>query len=211
MLWVFIIMATGNSMNIGAATSGNVMVSQGAGLPPTYVSPTTLGACVLINTFTASNSPTIDITSCITASYDSYRIIVSNLLPASNGVTLKMQYSTDNGVTWDTTAGHYIYSFYDYNFALSFTSLVESASDTSFQLIQRVANTATSGFVMDVKPSVFATPITYQGQFNDNINGRSYIEGSGARTFNATINAIRFIMSSGNISTGTFKVYGNAS
>lgn len=56
--------------------------------------------------FTGSSEE--DFTSLITSDYDSYIIQLINVRPGTNDVSIQMEFSTDNGMTWDTSS---IYQF----------------------------------------------------------------------------------------------------
>jgi hypothetical protein len=51
----------------------------------------TAGAMVLLNTLTASNSASLSDTTSLTSSYSAYKLIFTNLLPASNNVGMQFQ------------------------------------------------------------------------------------------------------------------------
>ena len=70
--------------------------------------PYNSGALVLLGTFTASSSATINVTGQISSTYDDYLIILENILPATNNATLELLVSTNNGSSWNTGANYNI-------------------------------------------------------------------------------------------------------
>lgn len=65
--------------NTGTGTTGQTLVSNGAGVDPSFKS----GGWVLLNTITASSSATLSDTSNFTSTYNDYEIVFENVLPAS--------------------------------------------------------------------------------------------------------------------------------
>jgi len=63
-----------------------------------------------IEEHTASNSTSLQFTSCFTSAYDEYKIEIVNLLPATNSVTFNLNFSTNGGTSYDTGANYSVYA-----------------------------------------------------------------------------------------------------
>ena len=92
---------------------------------------------VLLSTQTASSSATIDFTSNIDSTYDSYVFKFINMHPATNSVEFSFNMSTDSGsnynVTKTTTHFRAFHSENDADTALAYDAGVDLAQSTSFQ------------------------------------------------------------------------------
>jgi hypothetical protein len=66
------------------------------------------GAMVLLEEHTASNSASLQFTTCITSTYDTYQIEILNLVPSANGASIFWQASTNSGSSYDSS-GIYAY------------------------------------------------------------------------------------------------------
>ena len=64
------------------------------------------GGMVLIISKSAANSISLDFASYISSSYDDYIVQFVNVVPTTDGCDLIIQFSSDNGLTWDTTANY---------------------------------------------------------------------------------------------------------
>ena len=176
----------------------------------TFAAP---GQWKLIGSQTAANSATIDFTG-LSNAYNSYCIVVSNIIPVTNGVSLFMRTSTNNGTSYDVGA-----SDYNYRLAGAVDNSVGANSGTNAAQIKL---TGLSSYVLGngTAQALFGTI----GLYNIGSANRAYIQGSlscynssnlqerdwcdGFRNSATAVNAVRLIMSSGNISSGTFTLYG---
>lgn len=202
-------MATANSINMDPGASGNIIISQGASSPLSNTSASTASGCVLLNTYTASSSASIEITSQISSTYYAYTIVGTNIVPATNTVGLNLHFSTNNGSTWDTSAGSYAWTAPAQlvSGAGTLTSN-SSSSDTRIRLMGNIDNTKNASFTLDlIDPSVAGVKCFYKSAAYSGGN-LSQIAGTGVYTPASGINAVRLIFNIGNISTGTFKLYG---
>ena len=176
------------------------------------------GALNLISTQTASASATIDFTSGIDSTYDSYIFKFYNIHPATDIVNFSFQASTDGGssygITMTTTA------FIAYNnesgspSALIYNSGQDLAQSTSFQsLVDNIGNGADeccSGSLTLFNPSSTTYVKHFLSRINEYNAGDFSREDYVAGYFNTTsaINAIQFKFASGNIDDGIIKMYG---
>jgi hypothetical protein len=176
------------------------------------------GALNLISTQTASASATIDFTSGIDSTYDSYVFKFINCHPATDDVKFTFQLSIDSGsnynVTMTTTTFNSIHAESGSESGLSYQSGLDQAQGTSFQnLTNRLGgdnDQSASGYLHLFNPS----STTFVKHFISTLNiahfqdysSNDFTAGYGNTT--SAVNAIRFQMSSGNIDDGIIKMYG---
>ena len=175
---------------------------------------------VLLSTQTASSSATIDFTSNIDSTYDSYVFKFINMHPATNSVEFSFNMSADSGsnynVTKTTTHFRAFHSENDADTALAIDAGVDLAQSTSFQplgfYIGNNNDDNLNGTLQIFNPSsnTFVKHFISTTSFNhipaDAREMNSYIAGYGNTT--SAVDAIQFKMSSGNIDSGTIKLYG---
>ena len=172
---------------------------------------------VLIQQQTASSSATVDFTVGIDSGFDEYVLEFDGVVPATNVVSLQLQVTQDAGSNWKSGAGNYQWVRNGVYSGSASVTLQNSAADTSISVVDGVLdNTSTrpaSGEIRFYAPSAgritnfearstfYSSNLggTYLGQFN---NSGAYVADTTA------INGVRLKMSSGNISTGNFRLYG---
>jgi len=177
------------------------------------------GKLTLLQTQTASSSASISFTSNIDSTYPIYLFKFINIHPSSNTSALQFQGSTDSGSNYNTTmtttafyasgdeAGSNTQFFY-------FTSK-DQAQGTSFQPIS-LYDTGNENDESGVGELIIFNPsnTTFVKHFVSNFAGTSRFNypntGYVAGYFNTTsaLDAFQFKMSSGNIDSGTIKLYG---
>lgn len=172
------------------------------------------GGRVLLETQTASNSSSIDFTSNINSNYKKYEIEFINVIPQTDDVDLTLRVSTDGGSTF-ITSSDYSYITYGMNSSVS-TFYASNASATSRikftgDNMGNSTGESCSGIVNIYNPAdttnyknLTATVVKRSSlaRFSQYECGGSYIGSVSA------INGIRFLAESGNIASGTFKLYG---
>ena len=176
------------------------------------------GAMTLISEQTASSSATLDFTSGIDSTYDSYVFKFINCHPATDSARLQFNLSSDGGsnyhVTKTTTAFRAVHREDDASTELAYRTPTDLAQSTGFQdLITSCGNDndqASSGVLQLFNPSstTFVKHFisTSQSIHESDISMNLYIAGYGNTT--SAINGVQFKMSSGNIDSGVIKLYG---
>jgi len=176
------------------------------------------GAMTLISTQTASSSSTISFTSGIDSTYKEYIFKFINMHPATDDVEFSFNGSIDGGSNYNVTKTTTFIRAYndeaDSAAALQYDTSDDLAQSTSYQTLGgSVGNDndqCCSGTLHLFDPSSTTFVKHFTASFNNYINTdfsiASYITGY----FNNTndIDAISFKFSSGNIDSGTIKLYG---
>lgn len=166
------------------------------------------GALVFLAAQTASASASLAFTSAITSTYDDYKIIGRDLIPATDAVNLLLEYSTDGGSTWIATGYQWAYHYVGTNAA---SGVVSSAADTSIHVANANKNIKGVSFDMTMfGPGIAATGRLVHHATQQNSGDSVYYQyvGHAIETATTARNAFRFLMSSGNITSGVIRVYG---
>ncbi len=172
-----------------------------------------IGSWIKISTAAASNSATIDFTG-LTSAHRLYMVVFDRVVPATDAVNFWMRTSTDNGSNYDVGAS-------DYNQVSTGVSTATWTSDakalTTKIIIQSyvasaLGNTAPNalfGTVYIHNPSA-ANRCWVTADVSYYNSGEVFARGFpiGYRDAVADVDAIRFLMSSGNITSGNFTLYG---
>lgn len=166
---------------------------------------------VLLATASANNSATVDITNGITSAFDEYLVVVTNLITATDNVSFSLRVSEDGGATFKAGGT-------DYGHTRCVTidggapGGAGGAVDAAIVLASALSNS--KPFAVDV---TFGAPSGTAGHkqfkwiagYEPSASTIINVTGAGAfRLDNNAINAIRFLASSGNITSGTFALYG---
>jgi hypothetical protein len=195
--------ASGTTQMLAVGTSGQVLQTNGAGAP-SWVTPSS-GAMTFISTTTASGSATIDIA--LSGAYTSFQIIFYNFRPSSGtSVDLIIQFTSDafsTATTWENT------SLYGYGTGASNASTTTAGAILTNQLSGSVYYG--SGTITVPNPLGSGIRKSFMGLVNGwNAGIGTPYTGmvAGINESTSALNGIRFIASSGNLTTGTFKLYG---
>ena len=168
------------------------------------------GNYVKISSSAASDSASITFTG-LSTTYRDFVIILSNILPATDAAALWLRTSTDNGVGYDAGSTDYEYAGVGLNDAAStvnFNSAGAAQAVISSNL-DNAANGGTSGTVTIHNPQ--STSFTRYTSIVSRVGGGSETAiqvAAGERSAAQDTDAIQFLMSSGNITSGTFTLYG---
>ena len=183
---------------------------------PTAIST---GSMTLLQTQTASSSSTIDFTSNIDSTYDSYVFKFIDLHPQTDAASLVFQADTGTNTNYNLTMTTTMFRAYhnenDADSGLGYITAEDQAQGTSFQKlihgsaigndndqsgvgILQVFNPSSTTFVKHFISRIITGSLGVQPDL--------YLAGY----FNTTsaIDAIQFKMSSGNIDSGTITLYG---
>ena len=190
-------------------TAAQVLTSNGAGALPTFQTPAGGGgAWEFISSADASALASVSFTG-LSSSYYAYKVMITNVVAAAAGKTLWMRTSANNGISYDSTGGNYRTQV-GYNNANNFVG-VGSSSNTAILLTSSSVSASGNPSMMEVtifNPSAATyTGVSHQGIWNDGSNWfTQWI--SGIRLSAAAVDAVQFLLTSGNFTSGTFKLYG---
>jgi len=203
--------ATTPIQSIASVGSANqVLTSNGAGSLPTFQAAA--HGWEYITTATATNSTSVTFTG-LSSTYFMYQIIADNIVPISDNTALWLRTSTDNGGSYDAGASDYAFVYNDVEMDTTPTiaTVADEANDEIVLcvacgtganervcLILNIINPSNTTFTF-IEGRIVQYDATPQGVLNWNGSFRASA---------ADVDAIQFLMSSGNINTGTFKLYG---
>lgn len=205
--------STNPIQNAGTGTTGQMYLSGGASALGTWTNQSAIGTWQLLSTQAANNSASIAFTGLAT-SYSAYKILISNYVPITTTTQLQLQFSTDNGSTWLTGT--------NYNWCKKIirpggTNTVVNNNTAlirlDYQGFTTTANKSSAYEITFINPdtSLVNPGVHWIGANWDNGGGTPAlvsIIGQGYYSATQATNAIRFISSSGNLSSGTFNLYG---
>lgn len=169
------------------------------------------GAWTFISSQTASSSSSIDFTG-LSSTYRMYRVVIDGVVPATNAAAFYIRTSTDGGTSYDSGASDYTSSsMYTYS-TIGSAGQLRDTSTAYLKLAHDVGNASNrfwTGYVDIIAPSEaqYGT-LWWNGMYWGSDGNLLIVTGGGQRKAAADIDAIRFLFSTGNISTGTFKLYG---
>lgn len=166
---------------------------------------------VLISRQAASASATIDFTSGIGPGFTSYELHIDHVKLATDAQSLYLLTSSDGGSSYDTGAADYGY-LHTINTAATISGGT-TTSTTQIQLNPSTLGNDTNEFcslrIEIIKPSATDyTSMFLKGYGLDSAGAFLSWDGFGRRNSAADVDAIRITTSSGNITSGDFKLYG---
>ena len=201
-------------------TAGQVLTSNGAGALPTFQTPAgSSGALVFIDSATASSSASLGFTSGLSSTYDSYLILLEGLTPATDGVILRMR--VYSGGSFQTTSYNWnaeLYGEGNQRFAqasaAAYIQCHRDDGDTACGGNPGNASTeSVAGEVFITNPSSTALRKMVHGEltFIGATSARpSRSNFSGDWNSASAITGFQFFFSSGNIASGSIRLYGIA-
>lgn len=213
-------MTTARLLGRTTASSGAVEeITVGTGLSLSAGALTATGGSdglVLLEQHTASASASLDFTTCISSTYDDYCIELVNVIPATDGQDFSFQVSTDGGSSYVTGSN------YRYNglVAGGGTSIDAANPATAISVTYGPAD-VDSGSNWGINGTLYfknpASTTAYKGLLghvhymtNEATPTLANYWPSGLYVSTTAVNAFRFLFSSGNIASGTIRVYGLA-
>ncbi len=207
------ISSTAPHQSIASVGSANdVLTSNGVGALPTFQAAAGGGSWVHLASTTASNDASVVFdNTLITSTFNNYVVLMDGIVPITDSVYLILDISEDNGSTW-------LNSGFNSGAKSLATGIASSVNTTTFIMnpnvaSNRISNTALAGLTGNVYMMNFTsggTPHVQGTSFmpRDNADFPNTNSCGGIGPATTTVNAIRFIMSSGNVSTGEFNLYG---
>lgn len=166
---------------------------------------------VLLATKTASASATLDFTEFVNATYHGYEFYFENVIPATDTAVLWMRTSTDAGSTYDSGA-----SDYDWALNLAFSAGTTSSGGATATRIEVTGNVGAAanengvnGMIL-LSGAALAAYTTVSGAlaYTNASGGTSAVSFAGRRNAASDVTAVRFLFSTGNITSGKIRMYG---
>lgn len=205
--------ATSPLLVTSPGTAGQVLTSNGNAASPTYQNVGAgTGAWVLISTQDAASSATVDFANLLTNTYRLYMVVGYNITFQTATDQFWCRIGTGAGPTWKSGGTDYAYGVDGYSSA---GAAVNSASTGAAQVLLATSVSATTDLPSSIMLNIFdpsnvsyKTPIT--AELNVTNNSTTLVERSVAASYLTAeaITSIRFLMSSGNIETGKFQLWG---
>jgi len=176
-------------------------------------------ALTLISTHTASADSSIDITSGITSTYDSYEFHMVNMHPANNNVNFTFQVNADGQSGFNETITSTSFRAYlkedGTGGTLGYDGGADQAEGTAYQRILSTGTGSDNDQCVSGVMTLFApASTTYVKHFlavgNGTDHGEYEVTSHGGGYINTTsaIDEISFKFDSGNIDAGTIKMFG---
>ena len=211
--------SSNTTARLAVGGSGTVLSSDGTDVSWQTPAASGGGALVWLDRKTASGSATLDFEGFISSTYSVYEFVFTRIVSATDSVHVRMRFGTGAGPTYDTTSGNY--SWDDFRIGPGGAAAGGSASSQDSCNItggggsEPINNTDAEGGwnarMLLYDPSGSAGSKHYSGQTGfQSGNTATYVIGMiGGRYIPTTaITAVRFFMSSGNITSGTIDLYG---
>lgn len=195
------------------STDGSITITNPGGVAGN-IDLSALGTRRLLATKTASASATLDFTEFNNATYRRYEFELENVKPATDGASLSVRMSSDGGASYDAGASDYDYvgsgAFMGGSTsgsAASATSIIlnggslpgNAAGEFGFSGSLNLYNAASSS-----NWSRVVATLSFDNQAGNVV---SYVA-AGRRLAAQDTDALRFLFSSGNIASGTIRMFG---
>ena len=170
------------------------------------------GAWSFVSSADASSSPSLDFTSL--SSTKSIEFQLEDIVPANDAVAFAARTSADNGSNWD--AGATDYAWVTRMQEPSATSTGGNAGESRMRLTESGSvkgvgngvNEKLDGWVRLTRPGGSGyTTMQFEITYSDPDGNIQSARGSGRRLSAAAANGLRFLFTSGNIASGTIRMY----
>jgi len=195
--------------DLSGVVHGNIIKADGTSLgAPTADQGSSM---VLLDTQTASASASLDFTSSIDSTYDSYVFYLSEIVAATDGTWLYMKVSRDAGSSWEATNYNRAYTRAASNNSGAFEGAAGgTAMRPTGESWGNGAGKSGSGHITLAVPSSTATYKKFYGQLAHNNTGTDDVVTSFVMSYYSTnaINGVQFYFNPGNITSGTIGLYG---
>lgn len=150
----------------------------------------------------------------LTADYQAYVLMFHDLLAATSGADLHFQVSTDNGATYKSGASDYRHARHGFSVGGAVGGS-GSNGDTKIPIAAGLGNSAATGHEVAGSITIHApmnandqTRIDWQLSYLNSTGNYTTLSGGGHYSVSGATDAIRLIMSSGNLTTCTYTLYG---
>ena len=219
--------ATLKNNTIKDAGGNTIFSSDGSGTLSDVNSAFNGSSMQLLTTNTASDSANLSFTSLITSTYYLYMFIWRGIKGSTNSNFFSVEFSTDAGSTWSTTkTTSYVVAYHEADGGSGNLSDPSRwiANTTGYQKLDADnssgADASSTGRLYLFYPSAYADGTLYSGAYKQIIwtaqnkahNGSEYwskmVQGMGYLDEDSPVTGVDFKMTTGNIVSGTIKMYG---
>lgn len=193
-----------------AGTSGQFLQTDGNGVSSwtTGSGATTSGNRTLLATLTASNSASLADTTSLTNAYNRYEIVVQNIVPATNSVELRLRYNV-GGVQ---TTGYLGSSFFAQGAAFGHntpTTYIPLSGNNGGNILINSGEGFCGTYEINDPSTAGSKHLIYGiGAYASDSALPVNVHTMGKYNTNGAVTGLEFTMSSGNITSGTVKIYG---
>jgi len=197
-----------------AGTAGYFLQSNGASAP-TWAAAGGGSGMTLLSTVTASNSATVDVETTFSSTYTQYMLVISNINTVAAG-NVELFFLMKIGGSYLTSASYQAavdrtpsnnsaYSGFSQNIGRTEVSLMGNNTST-------IAGSSSSFvmFIHNPSSTTLSKYVEWTGYFVNSADNVARSYGAGGNDGTAALTGIRFYTSSGNITSGTFRLYGLA-
>lgn len=191
---------------------GNIQERSNASAWQSFSSPAS--GKVLLEQHTASTSASLNFTTGITSTYDEYEVELIQIVPATNSVNILLRVSTNGGSSYDSGSN---YSWAGFRSSAIGSASAGSSGTTSIGLDASgtQSNSSTTGGlngsfrIFNPLGGSMYTRFTGNIGINDGTgNPDVTIILSGSYKSTTAVNAFQILASSGNLTSGTIRLYG---
>jgi hypothetical protein len=188
------------TVTFATAQSGTCTVSTGG-------TAKAAGALVLVEQHTASASASLNFTTCITSTYDTYLVTLVDLAVGTDADNIYVRMSTNGGASYDSGANYSIQ-----HLTLNTSSVPSNASSLSQISIAGSVSSASavSGEFFLYGPLSASLAKVIEGKTSYITSGRIGHTFTGAYEVATAANAFQLIASTGTLASGTARCYGVA-
>jgi len=203
--------ASGNPVAVATGSSGQVLTSAGAGAPPTFAAAS--GDVVLLHTTAAMSGSTVAVDNVFSATYKSYRVIVSNYYPAADTIP-EFRFRNGGGGSNDSKYC-YVHDRVERNSGGVDTATTATAWNNTLAAWHQSVDGGNGGYtanaIIDIFNPILTIPTWWTTASNGWDTSQAWVvnmTGGGIYNNSSAIDGIEFSTSSGNISGGVLKIYG---
>ena len=206
------------NLNIGGSKIGGIAsqaLAEAGTNDNTIMTPLRVTQAIASELLLASGNVTsaaqLDIILSAYTGYSSFEIRFFNLLPVSNAVALYMQVSTNGGSSFVTTQDYRSYGNILNSNSPSVSDVVDSTTAGALYIGRSIGNTtfkkALGSIIFSPRSDGFSYMSRLSNESSSATDGlQQFCNGSHTST---NVNAIRLLMSAGNISTMSWSLYGS--
>lgn len=176
------------------------------------------GGAVLIQQIVASNQATVDFTVGVDDKFKFYILEFWGVRPATDSVELRFRVTTDGGSTWASGASDYSYAIEAPHDGTTEANLHVGSNGNTLAFLTldgqvapgNAANRDINGWVKVFAPSDTTVYKRWRGmlEYTDKNGAYRALDVMGSYNATTAVNGFRFLFKSGNVSVGTFRLYG---